>query len=554
MLSASTTTELPTTQVPSSSTADDARSASFAELPAELLSNIFLRVRRSFRSQQQPNQWIRVAHVSRYWRAVSMGTPMLWTEWSASLPEGEESVYEAARLSGKLLMKIWLTVNVSQTGDLVELLYALRRRLRWLSIKFTKTPEPYDGTGMLALPEAPFLRELRCWNTERYTGWMALSRLPFLSDDVSRLVRSDSHLPNFDRLHLTSQNVHDMSAAFRPTLRKLCIKACPCTPEVLLSALKSMPLLEVISVMTTLQDFDADGDVTSKVPVAAQVPRLRRLEMFGNHVRASAQFLYNFTVPPSATLRIEGQGYLSCPLYDAFLEKVSGESALGHATPVHTMHAKSKIETHPYLHTAHLDFWAGEPVETDQWQDPLKPPLPAGDPSHAFAPSRDPEAYNEANALSVLDQFTHSPKLSLLTSLRTLVVSQTLSPFSLSFEYSLEGCVFLNSLKTVESLYLEGCVLYHLYPYPHQRLETIDLPRLKLLSLRHVCFNSQKFGRKSGVLVWLRDTLVARRDLGGSISKLIISDAANFTVEDAESLKPLVADFLWDQRVQMVEE
>lgn len=105
----------------------------------------------------------------------------------------------------------------------------------------------------------------------------------------------------------------------------------------------------------------------------------------------------------------------------------------------------------------------------------------------------------------------------------------------------------------MKSLYLESFVFYHLLPNSStDSPEQIPLPLLKVLSLRHIWFNGAPFGGKAGVLAWLRDTLVARRVIGAPITKLIACDAMNFTQDDADSLRLLVTEFLWDQKVYTV--
>ncbi|EPS93156.1 hypothetical protein FOMPIDRAFT_1099281, partial [Fomitopsis schrenkii] len=44
-------------------------------IPPELLVYIFLLIRDASRNLA----WLKLTHVSRYWRDIAMGTPLLWT-------------------------------------------------------------------------------------------------------------------------------------------------------------------------------------------------------------------------------------------------------------------------------------------------------------------------------------------------------------------------------------------------------------------------------------------------------------------------------------------
>lgn len=219
--------------------------APISRIPPEMLSKIF-----SYRTSESsegnnPLEWIRLTHVSRYWRAVALDCPSLWGNLVFSRPKWSEEMLKRSKMAN-LTIKADLICITPKIFEAVRLALLHGPRVQELQLLATSATieRLLGGTSF----EAPMLQSLslavprysRIGSDEGATlpGNVLCGETPYLRRVELRKcnLRWDSALLS----GLTHLKIHDITPSARPTTRQL------------IDALERMPALEVLDLQEAL--------------------------------------------------------------------------------------------------------------------------------------------------------------------------------------------------------------------------------------------------------------------------------------------------------------
>ncbi|KAG6919502.1 hypothetical protein DXG01_005092 [Tephrocybe rancida] len=242
--------------------------APISHLPPEVLSKIF-----SFRAAESaestnPLEWIRLTHVSRYWRAVALDCPSLWSNLVFTRPRWSEEMLKRSKMAS-LAVKADLTCITPKIFEAARLallhgprIHNLQLRAGSATIERLLTAEdsfelPMIQSLSLSVPhatrfgtddgftipetvltgETPYLRKLELNKVN--IGW------------ESNLLKGLTHL-----------TIHDVPAASRPSTDQL------------MDALERMPRLEVLDIQDALPPSPTESSSVDRIIDLARLVRL----------------------------------------------------------------------------------------------------------------------------------------------------------------------------------------------------------------------------------------------------------------------------------------
>ncbi|KAI0310529.1 hypothetical protein OF83DRAFT_853769 [Amylostereum chailletii] len=225
-----------------------------ARLPAEVVLEVFLFVaafKPSEHKQTPPST--RVSHVCRRWREIALQHQILWT--TLSMPHFDGISMNLER-SGTLPLTVHLIhVFPSKIPRRTYDHLALEALPRVRSLAFSLWPR-YDYSTLWTRP-APRLESLTLTALRRRVG-LSLVDFKRLTDDIF-----DAHVPRLRTLRLHACEIHPTSPLFSAQLRKLELKNIRCLfptapnlhdPEALLDALRTMPNLEELAIISPVSE------------------------------------------------------------------------------------------------------------------------------------------------------------------------------------------------------------------------------------------------------------------------------------------------------------
>ena len=262
-------------------------------IPTELLVHIFLLVRDASRNLS----WLKLSHVSRYWRDLALATPLLWT--SIPVEKGPSFVSACLERSGDVLVDIVSRRFVLTADPLLDVLRQHAYRCRTLqfpafsneaaeqlladvvapanSLKHlvlqVQTPSNNYALPPLALPNR---------------DWAALCGLQLKGIALPRRV---SPMPN-----LTSLKLSDIVAGHRWALEALLdsIAECPHLVHLSISDSCPSPVMEDDSILRSA------GKGRPPIPLRA----LQTLQL-SMHASAASELLASVSLPQNATADVK---------------------------------------------------------------------------------------------------------------------------------------------------------------------------------------------------------------------------------------------------------
>ncbi|KAJ7577086.1 hypothetical protein C8J56DRAFT_379638 [Mycena floridula] len=271
-----------------------------ARVPPEIISKIFMFCAASCASELNTLAWIKVAHVSRHWRAVALGCPALWSTPVFSSSKWAHEMIKRSKMA-PLTIKADLTLMTPKMIEAVQ--NALKHISRTTHLQFTASNGTIDKLlGHLEQP-APFLESLSISNS--YPNYHHL---------VERYAFPDSFLqgdaPRLRDLELIRCSIPWDSALFHNLSHlKICDTGLQCLPtiEEMVTLLQKMPSLESLDLSDCLPTLAVDA-VAAPAPVAVvSLPLLSRLQLCGQTLEC-ANLLNHISFPATATVHLICKG------------------------------------------------------------------------------------------------------------------------------------------------------------------------------------------------------------------------------------------------------
>jgi hypothetical protein len=275
------------------------------ELPAEVLLDIFLWTRAHCIVAQNPRQlsstldfqegewasacnrtdWIAVSHVSSFWRAVALASPLLWTLVDCGHPRWVP-IFVARSKQAPLVVRAIFDRHVVPGQDLAAL-FPQAHRVKELHLVGPKQILQYFQP-LLAAP-APLLERAFLVQKPVYPERLVLPDGYLFGNTASRLKVCIIHGPS---AHIWSPS------PWTSSLTDLDVTISdPTRPRVVLDAFRNMPLLERVSIRVLYpREMSSPGD-------AVALRHLRELRLTG-HPSFLATVLSSLTYPHTSTLRI----------------------------------------------------------------------------------------------------------------------------------------------------------------------------------------------------------------------------------------------------------
>ncbi|KAG6844779.1 hypothetical protein H0H87_003897 [Tephrocybe sp. NHM501043] len=271
--------------------------APISRLPPEMLAKIFaFRVADSIESTN-PLEWIRVSHVSRYWRAVALDCPRLWGNLVFSRPRWSEEMLKRSKMAG-LVVKADLSCITPRIFEAVRLALLHGPRIHHLQLRAgSATIERLLTTKSLELPMIHSLslavpRVTRFGTDEGFTIPDAISsgEAPYLRRlELQKVnIAWDSNLLK----GLTHLTIHDIATSLRPSTDQL------------MDALERMPALQVLDLQDALPQSPTEPPSSARFLALNELTHL----VITSTVPECSNFLARLSIPASARVQMSCSG------------------------------------------------------------------------------------------------------------------------------------------------------------------------------------------------------------------------------------------------------
>lgn len=314
--------------------------APISRLPPEILSKIFAFCASENPSTGKPLHWIKVSHISRYWRAVALDSPSLWGNIVTTRPRWTEEMVKRSKMA-RLTLDADLSCVTPRIFEAVQLVLQHITRISDLRLVASSATINRLVTGLPI--DAPFLESLslsvprnnRFGMDEDFTLPQSL-----FSGDISQL----------QHLELVKCNINwDSSLLTGLTVLKLSdipLLARPTTSQ-LLDVLEKMPAMEILHLHEVLPSVD-DETMLSRVPDRIiALPHLSHIAVIST-VPECTNLFKHITIPSSVTFYLNTRGTDTTNqdfsgLFNSFSNShnigVSTEARnIGFSKPIHTLH------------------------------------------------------------------------------------------------------------------------------------------------------------------------------------------------------------------------
>jgi hypothetical protein len=271
--------------------------AAACRLPAEVLCSIFLLLRDTYEPPEQSFEWIRIAHVSHYWRLTACGFPALWCKVDCRKRLWAKEALRRAHATP-------IHFSVTRTGDAdsdFNQLLLLSTHLERVS----------------ALTVTDFtVTELR---PRLHQGWTMLEQLTLLCrpseiDNIFTKEDIGAHMPRLRKLQLRNcEFVGDQAIPMLPTLHSLHVSFsqrgwCRSSLVYFLKGASNLRRLDLIHPSIRL----AVGDTTASKPLLLpNLPKFDILHLQGT--ASSCNEVLSLLPPPHQLLNLR----IRCGYHDA---------------------------------------------------------------------------------------------------------------------------------------------------------------------------------------------------------------------------------------------
>jgi len=504
-----------------------------SHLPPEILSKIFSCCQSDSTDHKNPLGWIKVSHVSRYWRAVALTSPSLWGAIVFSRPKWVEEMLRRSKMAS-LTIKADLTWVTPKILESVQVALRHSPRIRELGlIASSTTLDKLFYSSPISLPNVHSL-SLAVPRKERF----GIAFGYIIPETVL-----DGDLPYLRRLELTKCNISwDSSLLSDLTHLKICdvSSVARSTINQVLDALERMPALEILDLHEALP-LVPDG-VTPTLPVdrIVALPRLSHIAI-SSSVPECASLLQRITIPDTATLKLACKGTDSTDhdfstIFSA-LPRLRGirpdndEKVFG--KPLQVLHVQNAMPTSVLVQGWSIAPTSREVIPRSPPRIELQLSWPRYDPSvleevMTAACKSLPLVHLRFLRLSHLDHVTPlawADTFGTLPKLNTLHVIAN-SPYSLITSL----CGPLADTQKVTTS-----------PILRRRKPAINFPHLRTLILE-----AANFKYKGMAVDELRDCLMKRCEYKAEVQELRLDDCSYLLYEDVDLLKEIVVDVEWD--------
>lgn len=522
-------------------------------LPPELLVEVCLHI--TNRDVARFEYWLELlkfAHVCRYWRAVALEAPILWSvirlESTNDLDTSKAAlsypgmIREALKRSRHSLLSLLVRYTGHDLVDYKPVIPELHR-LETLLCFYKGSPPP---TSILADRDfdAPQLRQLFIQNTKYGSEHIHIP-----------LISPESSLEYLESVRTAGIRYEHVSPYFRHSLKQLSIRSPGNRNSVefiaeFLYALNDMPLLEDLEIQYLLSGQDVPIDAPTLPSVT--LPFLRKITCY-EMLLPLTEFMEHLTYPAAVLLnginslrliladpwvdRGADRVYLHMRLWNSLVSKITNESG---ESPVrfNELLIRASEGTSP---SVDLNNCGSDFAVCDKFAYGVFPPR-----------------IRPIQALDIVVQTFPYSILSTITTLHLGVYDYQDEDWSPTFMSAFHGLECLE-LQRMPGVWRGLAQVHQDISSSHGILHfasTLPFPNLRSLEIKRAIFRDQPSsdGVDSGDFIWaLRDLLRIRADAGMRLEELSIFKGINFTQRDVEMLEMYVGHVSWDHIVRLGE-
>ncbi|RDB20806.1 hypothetical protein Hypma_012032 [Hypsizygus marmoreus] len=525
--------------------------APISRLPPEILAKIF-----SFRAAESvegtnPLEWIRVSHVSRYWRAVALETPSIWGTLVFSRPKWSEEMLKRSKMAN-LVVKADLMCITPKTFEAVRLALLHGPRIEELQLFAASATLDKLLSGLSF--EAPMLQSLSLsvpgysrFGTDQgftlpdtvLTGeTIYLRRVELTKCNISwdsSLLRGLTHL-----------KIHETSTAFRPTTQQL------------IDALERMPSLEVLDLQEALP-LVQEGAATP-AQSARQVVDLPQLQ----HITLKSSVPECVNIVSRITIPVTTRIHLSCNGTEATGDDFSGIMKIisNHRSVAHSPNDTEVVPQRKTIRVLHVQHEAPISLVVQAWTNlPLVGERPStADIQLHLSWHHTEETKVDAIAASICRaiplgqlrslRLSHVPDMEKATWLRTFGRLPKLQDVHIAGSSAHTFIAALREERPIETLKspISGCPLSSARrPGLYRRkslLPPVYFPQLRALAIEDASF--EEFKPTPRPFATLKDCLMERCDRKAEIQELTFRMCSHLDHDDISSLDDIIANVDWD--------
>jgi len=483
-----------------------------AKVPPEIISKIFMFCAASCASELNTLAWIKVAHVSRHWRAVALGCPALWSTPVFSSSKWAHEMIKRSKMA-PLTIKADLSLMTPKMIEAVQ--NALKHISRTTHLQFTASNGTIDKLlGHLEQP-APFLESLSVSNS--YPNYHHL---------VERYAFPDSFLqgdaPRLRDLELIRCSIPWDSALFHSLSHlKICDTGLqrPSIDE-MVALFQKMPSLESLDLSDCLPTLPVDA-VAAPAPIAVvNLALLSHVQLCGETLEC-ANLLNHISFPATATVHLICKGGDATEGdFSTLLPSLS--TWLKHSNPI-----RQVLVDHFTTSTVKFQFWNS--CGTDATIPTLVPTL------HMEL------SWQRFQGSTFQSIVASVAKALPLTHLRALHFRQPID--------TLTSDVWLTSfghLPKLRMLDFHGRAINQLAKALRTETEQSQMmfPALRSVLLSDVAFEVDE--KLKSMVDALQETLLFRADHNAELHQLSLTGCYNIYDESVEKLGEGVKEVLWD--------
>ncbi|KAG6854044.1 hypothetical protein C0991_011249 [Blastosporella zonata] len=272
--------------------------APISHLPIEILAKVFAFCASDSAEGTNPLEWIRVSHVSRYWRAVALDSPSLWGNLVFTRPRWSEEMLKRSKMASLAVKADLSCIITPRIFEAVRLALLHGPRIHHLQLRAgSATIERLLATESFELPMIRSLslavpRATRFGTDEGFTIPEAI-----LSGETPYLTRLELHKVNIawdSKLlsGLTHLTIHDIAPSSRPSTDQL------------MDALERMPRLEILDIQDALPPSPTTPPSSGRIIDLAELTRLT----ITSTVPECASLIGRITIPASARVHLSCSG------------------------------------------------------------------------------------------------------------------------------------------------------------------------------------------------------------------------------------------------------
>ncbi|KAH8097033.1 hypothetical protein BXZ70DRAFT_1009357 [Cristinia sonorae] len=557
-----------------------AAAALWTSISADVLMEIFQRVKSDAIGTSTPNRWIHVTHVCHYWRQVALSSPLMWREIVIpGLHEYKQPGRLKAQLqrSGKAPLRLHVN-NVSPNDSLgFQVIADEAHRLEEL---YLRSVGYWKLCSDILSSSLPMLRKLHVhllWYSDLSPS---TSTFPVPSTpDPSR---------GLERLESVSFNGYPspyLLPFLRPTIKHLSLHSIRggSLTDFLIAAC-DMPLLENISLMLLYHDHEHNPSIEHQEDSSMPTVRLHflnTLHIANDSVSHSVRLLEHLKYPSTACVSVETtslppkSGIPPVPPIAKLTELTLGRTG-GATEPTETIRVRYDV----FLERQHVTLWRDDRIHVTKMDGKrtakAEPRAFERDPASVLgSPICEyitdlPVRFDPAHTLRTLTHLCLNAPLR-FGFIRTLIIKDITARDTTDTVLSNP----FHHLVHLEEVYMDKIswagLAYFLRPgrAPDGTLEDAPFSRLKLLSLRNTRFygdsrqQSPETVREIGYsyspgrtvnhclelpVDELVNELASRRNAGVQLGRLVITEAVAFNEDDAALLREVVGVLDWDRR------